>query len=87
MADVREVADLLNRLNTIVRELVSENSQLKAEAEGKASRPKLSPGEVSSIRELYRAGLSQKAIADTYDVNPATVSRIVRGIYHAKGGS
>ncbi|AVP42080.1 HTH DNA binding protein [Mycobacterium phage Naca] len=87
MADVREVADLLNRLSTIVRELVSENSQLKAAVEGKSNRPKLTDNEVASIRELYRAGLSQKAIAEVYDVNPATISRLVRGIYHNKGGS
>ncbi|AEK32661.1 helix-turn-helix DNA binding protein [Mycobacterium phage Bonamassa] len=87
MADVREVADLLNRLNVIVRELVSENSQLKAAAAGKGNRPKLTDSEVSSVRELYRAGLSQRQIAEAYDVNPATISRIVRGIYHTKGGS
>lgn len=44
---------------------------------------KLSPDDVRRIRRDSAAGLSNRELADTYDVNPATVSRIVRGQYHA----
>lgn len=43
---------------------------------------KLGSWEVRQIRALYKRGESQADIAGTYGVNPATVSRIVRGIYH-----
>lgn len=43
---------------------------------------KLRPDEVITIRYLYRAGETQAAIAGIYDLNRATVSRIVRGEYH-----
>lgn len=49
------------------------------------NRKKLTKYEVSAIRRLFHdKGWSQAEIADAYDINPATVSRIVRGIYHAK---
>ena len=46
------------------------------------NRPKLTPKEVTVIRAMARHGLTHKAIADIYDVNPATISRTVRGQYH-----
>ena len=46
------------------------------------NRKKLDPREVELIRQMYRSGMSQKDIADIYDVNPATISRTVRNIYH-----
>ena len=47
-----------------------------------SNRKKLGPEEVQGIRTLKRLGWTNKSIAETYDVNPATVSRIIRGIYH-----
>jgi hypothetical protein len=44
---------------------------------------KLTIYDVVRIREEYSQGSwSQRQIAELYDVNPATVSRTVRGIYH-----
>lgn len=52
-----------------------------------AERPnarKLTPSEVRQLRTEYRRGaMNQRELASTYDLNPATVSRIVRGVYHA----
>lgn len=45
------------------------------------NRKKLSLGEVADIRKMRRFGVTQADIAAEYGVNPATVSRIVRGIY------
>ena len=46
------------------------------------NRKKLSSREVTEIRSAHRNGMAQRGIAEAYDVNPATISRIVRGIYH-----
>lgn len=43
---------------------------------------KLSAREVREIRAYHRRGESQRDIAYLFNVNPATVSRIVRGLYH-----
>jgi DNA-binding NarL/FixJ family response regulator len=50
-----------------------------------SNRKKLGKQEVKSIRDLKRIGCSNKEIADVFDVNAATISRIVRGFYHAQG--
>lgn len=57
---------------------------LKAvEGEPRSNAKKLTADEVSSIRRLHqRSSMNQREIAESFDVNPATVSRIVRGIYH-----
>lgn len=74
----------------VIREfddLVAENRSLKAEIEALEAqtfdnRPKLTDHEVKDIRAAYRGGMSQKDLAHAYGVNPATISRTVRGIYH-----
>jgi DNA-binding NarL/FixJ family response regulator len=43
---------------------------------------KLTPREVKLLREMHRNGTSQAKIAIIFDINPGTVSRIVRGQYH-----
>lgn len=48
----------------------------------KSNTKKLLPADVRQIRAMHRRGASQADIAHAYRVNPATVSRIVRGIYH-----
>lgn len=45
------------------------------------NRKKLSPGQVRTLRMRYRAGSSQAELSELFGINPATVSRIVRGIY------
>lgn len=67
--------------------LVKERDELRARiAELTDSEPenrkKLSEREVKEIRNLARAShMTQREIAECYDVNPGTVSRIVRGVY------
>jgi hypothetical protein len=46
------------------------------------NRKKLTNREVKNIRDMWRTGVSQASIAEIYDVNRATISRIVRGQYH-----
>ncbi|AVP41891.1 hypothetical protein SEA_JSQUARED_45 [Mycobacterium phage Jsquared] len=46
------------------------------------NRRKLTEREVKDIRQAYLGGMKQKDLADNYGVNPATISRTVRGIYH-----
>lgn len=48
----------------------------------KANTKKLLPADVRKIRMGYKAGATQADLAESFRVNPATVSRIVRGIYH-----
>jgi len=67
--------------------VLDENKRLRQRVEELESRPlnnrrKLSPQEVKDIREAYRMGMLQSDLADNYGVNPATISRTVRGIYH-----
>lgn len=71
-----------------IDDLLAENTRLKAQISAGATakpnnRKKLGKQEVKSIRDLKRIGCSNKEIADVFDVNPGTISRIVRGIYHA----
>jgi DNA-binding NarL/FixJ family response regulator len=46
------------------------------------NRQKLTEREVKDIRQAFRGGMRQKDLARNYGVNPATISRTVRGIYH-----
>ena len=46
-----------------------------------SNEKKLGSWEVRQIRAAYKRGDSQVDIAGSYGVNPATVSRIVRGEY------
>ena len=46
------------------------------------NKPKLTKREVSEIRSLKRDGWTNQEIADAYEINRSTVSRIVRGQYH-----
>ncbi|APC43195.1 HTH DNA binding domain protein [Mycobacterium phage Jaan] len=50
-----------------------------------ASRPnrkKLTKQDAKDIRDAFYGGAKQKDLARNYGVNPATISRVVRGIYH-----
>ncbi|ADB93742.1 HTH DNA binding protein [Mycobacterium phage RedRock] len=46
------------------------------------NRKKLTDQEVRDIRDAYFGGARQKDLAGKYGVNPATISRTVRGVYH-----
>ncbi|AHG23829.1 HTH DNA binding protein [Mycobacterium phage EagleEye] len=46
------------------------------------NRPKLSERDAKDIRQAYQGGMKQAELARNYGVNPATISRLVRGIYH-----
>ncbi|AFV51175.1 HTH DNA binding protein [Mycobacterium phage 20ES] len=46
------------------------------------NRKKLTKQEVKDIRDAYFGGAKQKDLARNYGVNPATISRTIRGIYH-----
>lgn len=70
---------------TAIQALMDENDELKrklASADKPDNRPKLTKRDVARIHEMKRNGCTQADIADCLDVNPATVSRIVRGQYH-----
>lgn len=84
LAEMAGKAQSLEQLNKM---LVERNTALSVEVQRIPSRvdnsPKLAPSDVRRMRQEHRRGLSQRELADVYDVNPATVSRIVRGKYHA----
>lgn len=48
------------------------------------NRKKLTKREVETIHQLHRSGAKNVDIAYSFDVNPATISRIVRGLYYGK---
>lgn len=75
-AVLAEIDDLLKELDYYkakVHELQSKSFN---------NRPKLTEREVEDIRAAHRAGMSQIDLANNYGVNPATISRTVRGLYH-----
>lgn len=68
-------------------EIIAERDRLRARVAELESKPhdnrrKLTDREVKDIRAAYRGGMRQKDLADNYGLNPATISRIVRGFYH-----
>lgn len=54
----------------------------RATGPDRPNRKKLSQREVRDIRAAHRGGMAQSDLARSYGVNPATISRLVRGIYH-----
>lgn len=90
LAHTGQMEGQLAELNALNRSYLEEISGLKNEiatyvpvvAQVADNRPKLARRDVEAIRALKRNGYSQKAISEIYDVNPATISRIVRGQYH-----
>ncbi|AIW02941.1 HTH DNA binding protein [Mycobacterium phage Malec] len=46
------------------------------------NRKKLTEADAKDIRNAYYGGAKQKDLARNYGVNPATISRLVRGLYH-----
>ncbi|WP_280444039.1 helix-turn-helix domain-containing protein [Nocardia brasiliensis] len=70
----------LTEMNARVAELERENTALRAKLD---NRKKLTSRDVTLIRRFrLSAGLTHQELADTFDVNRATVSRILNGTYH-----
>lgn len=81
MDDLPTLVKVLNEIDTLIKERDELRNQL-AQLQQPGNHKKLSDREVKEIRNLARvSSMTQKEIADCYDVNPGTVSRIVRGIY------
>lgn len=83
------MSDRLSMFLKAASELESEVVELRREIARLRNRnnnqKKLSPREAERIREKYRTGkFTQAQLADMFDVNDATVSRIVRGIYYGR---
>lgn len=78
------IAAILRELDELIAERESLIAQVEALEESVkfGNRKRLSDRDVKDIRALHRKGIQQAEIATIYDVNPATVSRIVRRIYH-----
>jgi DNA-binding NarL/FixJ family response regulator len=87
--DLLDENDKLLKRNVALVNRVGERSSQLADVQERRlkdrdNRKKLSAREVRDIRQLKLSGMSQREIAYSYDINPATVSRIVRGHYHAR---
>lgn len=83
------MSDRLSMFLKAASELESEVVELRREIDrlrkGRNNQKKLSPREAERMREKYRTGkFTQAQLADMFDVNDATVSRIVRGIYYGR---
>ena len=72
-----EVHDALSIADSVMDYLDDEDLMIVG-----TNEKKLGSWEVRQIRAEHKRGESQVDIAGTYGVNPATVSRIVRGLYH-----
>lgn len=72
----------------LLREIINKVEELAARTAAPRqpvkhnNRPKLTKRDVLVIRSMKRNGVSQKDIADAFDCNAATISRIVRGHYY-----
>src|SRR5690606_16535271 len=71
----------LREIIAYVRDLEAENKELRRKTD---NSKKLDARDVQKIRQLYESGnWKQNELADAFNVNDATISRIVRGIYYA----
>lgn len=76
----------MSSTETMIRSVLSEYGAEAATGEimgifRATNRKKLSASEVRTLRMMHRSGSTQAALAERFSINPATVSRIVRGIY------
>ncbi|UXE04041.1 helix-turn-helix DNA binding domain protein [Mycobacterium phage Deloris] len=82
---IRANRDLKSQLDVAKRAFGEAFVKGEPEAPKGPSRPnrkKLTKQEVKDIRDAYFGGAKQKDLARNYGVNPATISRTIRGIYH-----
>lgn len=77
------IVKVVNEFDEMVKELNFLRKRLdELESAPPNNRRKLSQQEVKDIRAAYRGGMAQVDLANNYGVNPATISRTVRGLYH-----
>ncbi|ALF02192.1 helix-turn-helix DNA binding domain protein [Mycobacterium phage LadyBird] len=84
-AYARANRDLRNQLDTAKRafgEAFVKGEPEPPKGPSRPNRKKLTKQEVKDIRDAYFGGAKQKDLARNYGVNPATISRTIRGIYH-----
>lgn len=77
---IKRAFELLTEIDNIVCDLVRQ-SALPQQPVKPNNRKKLTKRDVLLIRQMKRNGETQAAIAETFDVSPPTISRIVRGQY------
>lgn len=90
MNDVVRLYELLDEIQVTAKRVADRNLILEKALKPenpfgdirRNNRKKLTDREVRAIRESARLGAKYVDLAYDYDVNPATISRIVRGIYH-----
>jgi DNA-binding MarR family transcriptional regulator len=81
MTDMPTFVALVKEIDALIRER-DELLQRVAGMDEPINQKKLSSREVKEIRNLNRTShITQREIAEIYDVNPSTVSRIIRGQY------
>jgi DNA-binding NarL/FixJ family response regulator len=83
-----ELESWMGKVVAGVQALADENALLKYQiAAGstavRSNRKKLTKRDVGLMKDLKRVGSTNAELAEAFQVNPATVSRIIRGIYHA----
>ncbi|WXX09755.1 helix-turn-helix DNA binding domain protein [Mycobacterium phage MS619] len=84
-AYARANRDLRNQLETAKRafgEAFVKGEPEPPKGPSRPNRKKLTAADAKDIRNAYYGGAKQKDLARNYGVNPATISRLVRGIYH-----
>ncbi|WP_100460540.1 helix-turn-helix domain-containing protein [Mycobacteroides abscessus] len=82
-------SDPMSRLMAVLKEIdrliapITETTKVAVEPPAlRPNRRKLTGSDVRAIRDMYRKGWKQKDLAESFDVNRATISRIVRRQYH-----
>jgi DNA-binding MarR family transcriptional regulator len=81
--DTPTIDALIREFNSVVAERDEIRRRLDTQfPEPPSNQKKLTNREVTEIRNLARVShMTQREIADCYDVNPSTVSRILKGVY------
>lgn len=86
----------LSAANSALCAALQQNADLAAEmdrllvapprkGENRPNRPKLTPGDVITIRNWHALGRTTKNLAEQYRVHPSTISRIVNGKAYSHG--
>ena len=82
MTETPVLTALVGEILGIVKERNTLRGEIHRPKNSQPNRKRLTKPEVEAIREMKRRGESNRGIADVFDINPTTVSRIVRGQYH-----
>ncbi|AMO44014.1 HTH DNA binding protein [Mycobacterium phage Bactobuster] len=77
------LAQRLRHFTDVFGEAFVKGGELPAKTgPSRPNRKKLTEADAKDIRNAFYGGAKQKDLARNYGVNPATISRVVRGIYH-----